>query len=101
MKKFIQWGVLFLILNLIDFYTTMGATNVGAVEINSIAHFFVENESLMFYKLSGLLVLYLVLRRIVHKSQADLPKVVRILQYGCIFYSIIVLNNFLVWQLMV
>ena len=77
LKKVFKLLLLFCILNIVDYFTTMLAISYGAAEGNSIADYFVDRDALHYFKFVGvgLLCIYLI-----HAAKRDLKSQLRVIR---------------------
>ncbi|AKL96358.1 hypothetical protein CACET_c29140 [Clostridium aceticum] len=99
MNIFWRWIKIFGLLNLLDYISTMMGISMGAVEINSFANYFIQKDSLFHFKVVGFVLLAVFLYKIAKRSLTDCEKTTRLLKYGSLVYTLIVLNNFMVYYI--
>lgn len=93
-KKLTVFGIL----QILDYITTMAAIKVGAVETNKIADFFIQNNSLHILKIIGLIIVCFFCIRAAKRNPV---KVNKVLLFANIGYTLVAINNIIVYILLV
>jgi len=97
LKKVYKLLLLFCILNIVDYLTTMLLISYGAVEGNPIANYFVGNNALHYFKLIGV---GLVCFYLIHTAKRNLNNqlsVIRVLWATNLVFSFIAVSNVVVY----
>ena len=97
LKKVYMLLLIFCILNIVDYYSTILGLSQGATEANLIARYFLDHNALHYFKLFGvgLLCIYLI-----HASKRNLKsqvRVTRLMWWSNLAYSIICVSNIAVY----
>ncbi|MBC2723744.1 MAG: hypothetical protein HGJ97_13850 [Desulfosporosinus sp.] len=95
-KKVYKLLLLFCLLNA-KFITTMQAISHGAVEGNPLAYYFVNNNALQYFKLVGVAFLCVYLVRAAKRDLKSQLRVIRVLWWANVAYSLIVVYNTVVY----
>lgn len=93
MKNIIIYGVLFVVLNILDAITTIHGLSIGAMELNPIGKFFIEGGNFWIFKVGiPLLIVLVAILYTMHfpKVQYSSEKILKTL---CIIFTLIVLWN--------
>lgn len=93
MKKVYKLLLLFGLLNVLDYLTTMLALGHGAVEGNSITNIFVQHNALQYYKLVGVAFVCIYLIHAAKKDLKSQTRVITLLWWANLVYSLIAVSN--------
>lgn len=93
-KKLTVFGIL----QILDYITTMAAIKVGAVETNKIAYFFIQNNSLHILKIIGIIIICFFCIRAAKRNPVRVNK---LLLFANIGYTLVAINNIIVYILLV
>lgn len=98
MKNVYNKLAVFGILQVLDYITTINALKLGAVEVNKIANYFIQDNNLHILKLIGFFVVCYFCIRVAKRNPVRVNK---LLTGANIVYTLIVLNNIIVYTLLV
>ena len=93
LKKVYKLLLLFCILNIVDYLTTMLALGQGGIEGNPIADYFVGHNALHYYKLVGVGLLCIYLIHLAKRNLKNQLSVIRVLWATNLGFSLLCLYN--------
>ena len=93
LKEVYKLLLLFCILNIVDYLTTMLALGQGGIEGNPISDYFVGNNALHYYKLVGVGLLCIFLIYVAKKNLKNQLSVIRVLWWTNLGFSFIAVSN--------
>ena len=85
--------MLFCVLNILDYLTTMLAINHGAAEGNPIADYFVSNNALHYFKLVGVGLLCIFLIHVAKRNLKNQLSVIRVLWATNLAFGVLCIYN--------
>ena len=97
MKRVYKLLLIFCILNIVDYLTTMLALGQGGIEGNPIADYFVGNNALHYYKLVGVGFLCIFLVYVAKRNLKNQLSVIRVLWWTNLGFSFIVVSNVVIY----
>ena len=93
LKKVYKLLLLFCILNIVDYSTTMLALDQGAIERNPISDYFIGHDALQYFKLVGVGLLCIFLIYVAKRNLKRQLSVIRVLWWTNLGFSCIAVSN--------
>lgn len=93
MKKVYYLISILCLFNLGDYITTILAIGNGATEANAIARYFIEHNSLFWFKFIGISLVSFYLIYSAKKDLKSQNRIIKLLKWADIIYGIIIILN--------